>query len=151
MPRGGSRPTCVIDGCGMPNKAKGLCVNHYMNFKRTGDPCSQKRAPNGAGTVTNGYRMIFHNGKQIREHRYVAEQMLGRALLPNEVVHHIDGNTLNNDPSNLQVLDSQSVHMKMHHGTLANHMAGVPDRPRSQRVEDKVKWAKEILALHDKD
>lgn len=46
-------------------------------------------------------------------HRLVAEQMLGRELLPGEVVHHIDGNKHNNDPSNLQVL-TRSEHIRLH-------------------------------------
>ncbi len=48
------------------------------------------------------------------EHRVVAEQLLGRALLPGEVVHHKDHNKRNNDPSNLEVLDSQSEHCRLH-------------------------------------
>lgn len=43
-------------------------------------------------------------------HRWVAEQTLGRSLLPREVVHHKDGDSLNNDPDNLIVLPSQRVH-----------------------------------------
>lgn len=51
------------------------------------------------------------NGRH--EHRVVAEEKLGRALRPGEVVHHIDGNHLNNDPGNLDVL-TQGEHMRRH-------------------------------------
>lgn len=37
-------------------------------------------------------------------HQLIAEAMLGRALFSFEQVDHIDGNTLNNDPSNLKVV-----------------------------------------------
>ena len=38
----------------------------------------------------------------------------GYRLGDGEVVHHIDGNTDNNDPKNLMVFASQSDHMKFH-------------------------------------
>ena len=46
-------------------------------------------------------------------HRIVAEQILGRPLESSEIVHHIDGNKRNNDPSNLMVM-TQSEHARLH-------------------------------------
>jgi len=48
------------------------------------------------------------------EHRIVAEQKLGRKLLPGEIVHHIDENKKNNHPDNIQIFSSQSEHAKHH-------------------------------------
>ena len=48
------------------------------------------------------------------EHRVVAEQILGRPLMPGEVVHHIDGNKRNNSMKNIRVYNSQSEHAKFH-------------------------------------
>ena len=47
------------------------------------------------------------------EHRLVAKAIVGRELLPDEVVHHIDGNPKNNNPSNLKVM-TRSEHMSYH-------------------------------------
>ncbi len=52
--------------------------------------------------------------KYILEHRLVAEQKLGRYLLPTEVVHHIDENPSNNSPENLRVFASQTEHVAHH-------------------------------------
>lgn len=70
--------------------------------------------------VNGYYRISFYdeNGEHVRmhEHIYVAEQALGRKLLPNEDVHHRDLDKTNNHPSNLRVMDS-SAHIRFH-GTL---------------------------------
>ena len=50
----------------------------------------------------------------VHTHRVVAAQMLGRNLLPGEVVHHIDGDIRNNRPENLMVFSSQAEHAKWH-------------------------------------
>lgn len=47
------------------------------------------------------------------EHILIAESVLGRALNEDEVVHHIDFNPENNDPSNLKVM-SIAEHKKFH-------------------------------------
>ena len=49
------------------------------------------------------------------EHRLVAENMIGRKLESGEVVHHINGNKLDNRPENLCVL-SRADHMNIHRG-----------------------------------
>jgi hypothetical protein len=46
-------------------------------------------------------------------HRQVAESKIGRPLAEGEVVHHIDGNKLNNHPDNIAVLESQAVHARL--------------------------------------
>lgn len=47
-------------------------------------------------------------------HMIVAEQKLGRRLLPEEFVHHRDLNKLNNDPNNLMIFASNGDHARFH-------------------------------------
>jgi hypothetical protein len=78
-----------------------------------------------------GYvRLRFPNqngvkGREVLEHRYVMEQLLGRELHPDETVHHRVKPTTNNDPSNLELFSSR-------HGP-------------GQRVTEQVEWAIQIL------
>ena len=76
----------------------------------------------GRRMVGRGYVGIWRRGSHpsclitsyIYEHRLVTEAVLGRYLLPNEQVHHIDGNRTNNAPGNLKLFNSLSEHMKFH-------------------------------------
>ena len=52
----------------------------------------------------------------VLEHRKVAQDLIGRALLPNEVVHHIDGDKLNNSPKNLFICSTMNEHREIHNG-----------------------------------
>ena len=87
-------------------------------------PCPQKGVkgikngrykPIGSKAVTReGYvRIKVPGGKWIFLHRVVAEQTLGRKLIPGrggENVHHLNGNTQDNRPENLVVLPAK-VHL----------------------------------------
>lgn len=71
---------------------------------------------NGGHVNRQGYRIVYRNGRRMTEHRAIAEDMIGRPLAANEVVHHIDGNRQNNDPSNLQVMTNRE-HDQLKDGT----------------------------------
>lgn len=50
----------------------------------------------------------------VRQHRVVMEQILGRSLGSDEVVHHINGDKSNNSPENLQLM-THKAHVAHHH------------------------------------
>lgn len=66
------------------------------------------------GWVQDGYKFIIVDGRTVAEHRHMMEQYLGRELdRYNEVVHHKNGDRLDNRLENLEVL-TRSEHMKVH-------------------------------------
>lgn len=61
-----------------------------------------------------GYQgRTYIEGRYVFEHRYIMEQHLGRLLRHDEVVHHINGNKLDNRLENLE-LTTLSEHTKRH-------------------------------------
>jgi len=82
----------------------------------------------GRVIASNGYVLIRvgtgHHLSDVRgyayEHRLVAEEKIGRQLLPNELVHHKDENKQNNSPDNLEVVTGNAEHFVHHRGEDCN-------------------------------
>mgnify|MGYP002361676422 CR=1 FL=1 len=59
------------------------------------------------GKYTNSAGYVVLSQSNELEHRYIAKQVLGRALLKHEVVHHINGQRADNRVWNLCLMDGQ--------------------------------------------
>lgn len=95
------------------------CKSGYRYITKKGHPNSWSCG----GVRKNGKPHIYEG--RILEHTYVMSEFLGRALKPNETVHHKNGVRDDNRIENLEL---------WHRG-----------QPPGQRLSDKIKWAKEFL------
>ena len=65
----------------------------------------------------DGYRrvkVVYGKGKWVYEHVIVAEEMLGRPLTSDEIVHHINGKRADNRRENLFVCRDRAHHNEVH-------------------------------------
>jgi hypothetical protein len=87
--------------------------------------CAKRGAENPGfktGRRPDGYAVRRFNGKNVLQHREVAESLMSRPLNANEVVHHCNDNRGDNRGSNLWVFASQADHARFHkNGHVSDH------------------------------
>lgn len=105
---------CSIYGCERHAiTSKGFCNKHYRRYLKFGDPLKTLVRRGEEYINTGGYKVLFFNATRILEHRYIIEQHIGRKLKRSELIHHKNGNKLDNRLENLLVVN-QAAHRKEH-------------------------------------
>lgn len=139
----GSVDICSVDGCGVEigrGGRRGMCSRHYQLFLRKGEPkldpsrgITNPALPGWIGYQNSRGYVIMERGpasqrEKSPEHRLVMEDYLGRPLIKGENVHHRNGVRDDNRIDNLELWNTT--------------------QPAGQRVEDKLGYAYEIIALY---
>lgn len=105
--------TCAC-GCGEPAPASGrgskFRPGHHSRLRG----------------VVGGY--VVRDGGRV--HRAVAERALGKPLPPGAEVHHVDGDSTNNAPSNLVICQDRAYHWLLHERTRILRAGGKPETDR---------------------
>ena len=85
--------------------------NHYCRVRKGALNSNWK---GGRSISKRGYITIYKTGKRVKEHRFIAERILGKTLPPKVIIHHADENPSNNNSNNLVICENVSYHRLLH-------------------------------------
>lgn len=108
------RERCSVGGCDRDGTLKTMCKAHYYMMRRNGNTDAKLRPKRGYSIDAKGYVMLCIDGRRVFEHVLVAEKAIGRALPSGAVVHHVNGNPLDNRNCNLVICPSIEYHALLH-------------------------------------
>lgn len=148
--------------CSKECYSKWSSKNASKKFKKFVKEKGGSQFRGGIGLTTDGYIWIrvFKSGRrrnEVKLHRYLMQIKLGRNLKPSEIVHHIDGNKLNNAIENLE-LTTISEHNKKHRHLCKENRDDIWSHKELKIIQDDNLSAKEksklinrtIFAIHQK-
>ena len=96
-------------------------ITNLGNYAKKGIRGKETGHWKGGTCIRKGYRYVYHPSHPsaikmgyVLEHRLVMEKKLKRYLTKEEVVHHGNGNKLDNRFENLSLQDNQAEHNRQH-------------------------------------
>ena len=132
------RTSCDFPGCSNRHSCRGYCAAHYRQLQR-GRPLTPLNLRKGWYKSSNGYVHLWEpqhpNADKrgyVAEHTKVMASVLGRPLLPEEEVHHRNGQRDDNRRENLELWARGR-------------------QPPGARVSDLVEEAVQVLRLYAPD
>ena len=93
-------------------------------------------------SMDDGYRVVLTgHGGYVKEHRKVVEEIVGRKLKTDEIIHHINVNRSDNRIENLTIL-TKSEHSLVHHYLRGQgHLSKEEYEAIIQKGKERIAWS----------
>jgi hypothetical protein len=112
-----------VSGSTIQNRLSFLGIIHYPGENGWSTYPYGRRNHDGDKSISKGYSFTYlpdhprasHRNGVVGTYVLVAERTIGRYLKKGEIVHHIDFDKSNDDPTNLFICKDTSTHIQLHY------------------------------------